>query len=425
MSRVAARDREQVRGPVAVGIAMTFTNLCSYVFVVAAIRWLAPSAYGQVGAMMALLLVAGVVQTGLQASAARTATSSAIASASVRAWSVRSGLRAASILLVCGLLLTPLLSLLLDISGWLTIAFTVIAAAELALIGAITGLMQGRRRWYAFARVQLLAGVGRLLVGGLSVLLWPTATGATFGVAAGTLLPLLASGWFVRRDGGRDVEPVVEVSARASLSLWSVLRDSHLLLALLVLSNLDVLMTRMTLDGHSSGLYAAGLTVTKAVLFLPQFVITVAFPAMVSSRSRRALQITLATVLTVGLMTTVAVAALGPLALEFVGGPQYSAVEGELWGFALLGTVLSLVNVYVFRFLATARRGVEWWLWLAVLAAVVGGSLARSVAGLLTVMITVDLTLLICLMALERRGRHEGTPTEPTPTDSEQSARAV
>ena len=37
---------------------------------------------------------------------------------------------------------------------------------------------------------------------------------------------------------------------------------------------------RSVLDSHDSGLYAAGLIVTRAVMFLPQFVVVVAFPSM-------------------------------------------------------------------------------------------------------------------------------------------------
>lgn len=433
MQRAERRDAEQVRGPVLVGLAMTFTNVCAYVFVVAAIRWLSPTEYGQVGAMMALLLVTGVVQMGLQASAARAAATAHLPLSQVREATIRSGLRAAAILLVGGFCVSPLLAWMLGISQWLTIAFTVAAAAQLAVIGAVAGLLQGERRWYAFARVQVLAGLGRLLVATVVISAWPTATGATLGVALGALLPLAAAAWFVRRrpadtrahsdadtNTDADTDAGSEAPVGAGLGLWTVLRDSHLLLALLVLSNLDVLMTRVIMDDHTSGLYAAGLTVTKAVLFLPQFVITVAFPDMVNSRSRRALQITLTTVVAIGLLTTAAVAVLGPVALAFIGGADYADVESRLWMFALLGTALSLVNVYVFRFLATARRGVEWWVWAAVATAVAGGFVVQTVTGLLTLMLVVDLVLLGCLAVLERR---DGAPEPDGPLSAQPRAR--
>ena len=65
---------------------------------------------------------------------------------------------------------------------------------------------------------------------------------------------------------------------------WSVLRESvrnsHALFAFFALSNADVIVARSVLDAHESGLYAGGLILVKAVLFLPQFVVVVAFPSM-------------------------------------------------------------------------------------------------------------------------------------------------
>ena len=42
------------------------------------------------------------------------------------------------------------------------------------------------------------------------------------------------------------------------------------------------------LDEHAAGLYAGGLILTKAVLFLPQFVVVIAFPSMASAAERPA-----------------------------------------------------------------------------------------------------------------------------------------
>ena len=51
--------------------------------------------------------------------------------------------------------------------------------------------------------------------------------------------------------------------------------------------NCDVIVARNILDGHDAGLYAGGLILTKAMLFLPQFVVVVAFPSMSTAHERR------------------------------------------------------------------------------------------------------------------------------------------
>ena len=62
--------------------------------------------------------------------------------------------------------------------------------------------------------------------------------------------------------------------------LRELFHNSHALLAFFALSNADVVIARSTLDPHDAGLYAGGLILAKAVLFLPQFVVVVAFPSM-------------------------------------------------------------------------------------------------------------------------------------------------
>ncbi len=54
-----------------------------------------------------------------------------------------------------------------------------------------------------------------------------------------------------------------------------------------MLSNLDIIVARNILTDHNSGLYAGGLILVKGVLFLPQFVVVVAFPSMVTVEERR------------------------------------------------------------------------------------------------------------------------------------------
>lgn len=411
-----AQPQRQVRGAALVGLAMTFGNVCAYAFVVVSAQLLAPARYGEVGAIMGLLLVLGVVSLGLQAGAARTVATGPGDVATVEHETLRAGLRASVILLIGVIVVSPLLMYVLGLSQLVTAIFAGLAAAELALKGAAAGLLQGERNWHGFAVVQLLNGIGRLVVAGGIVLIWATAEGAILGVALGNLLPMTAALLVLRRhtrqQRSRQQDRVDSPEATGDprvprggvgLGFFDVLRDSHLLLAMLVLTNIDILLARVVLTDHESGLYAAGLIITKAVLFLPQFVITVAFPDMVEQGARRALRITLLAVCGIGGLTVAGVALLAPVALVFVGGTEYGEVQGQLWLFAVLGTALSLVNVYVFRFLATARTKREWWVWGAVLAVVAVSPLVGSVTHLLIVVIVADVILLGVLAWLEGR----------------------
>ena len=156
-------------------------------------------------------------------------------------------------------------------------------------MGGQAGILQGERRWAPLALVYLAAGVPRLVIG-TALLLWrPTESGRVIGVGDRRSSRRRSSaGWPLRRPARRRHVPdtygghggCVGAPARPS-------RNSHALLAFFALSNADVIVARSVLDDHEAGLYAGGLILTKAVLFLPQFVVVVAFPSMSTESARR------------------------------------------------------------------------------------------------------------------------------------------
>ena len=118
--------------------------------------------------------------------------------------------------------------------------------------------------------------------------------------------------------------------------LRETLHNSHALLAFFALSNADVIIARSTLDEHQAGLYAGGLILPKAVLFLPQFVVVIAFPSMSKQGAGRQMHlVSLAAVL--GHRRgdrRWASRCCRRLAVVFVGGPEYADLQGRLWVFA-------------------------------------------------------------------------------------------
>ena len=161
---------------------------------------------------------------------------------------------------------------------------------------------------------------------------------------------------------------------RADLHIPSILgevaRSSQALLAFFALSNADVIVARNVLDGHDAGLYAAGLIMTKAVLFLPQFVVVVTFPAMSTPRERRRALVRGRAAWSAGSASSPSPGAylLSPLAMIFVGGGEYSEIESRLWLFAVLGTLLSMLQLLVYAVLARQGRRSVYAPWAALVA---------------------------------------------------------
>jgi O-antigen/teichoic acid export membrane protein len=194
------------------------------------------------------------------------------------------------------------------------------------------------------------------------------------------------------------------VGATPDHGTGSVLREafhnSQALLAFFAVSNVDVVIARNVLSEHDAGLYAAGLIMTKAVLFLPQFVVVVAFPSMATADERRRAMVRgLAMVAVIGVLATAGAALLSRLAMVFVGGGEFAAIEDRLWLFATLGTLLAMLQLLVYSVLARQGQRSVYVVWAALVGIALLGLTTSSVDGLLTAVLAVDATLFALLLA--------------------------
>jgi O-antigen/teichoic acid export membrane protein len=296
------------------------------------------------------------------------------------------------------LLASPVVMMVLRLDSLLPAVLLAIAAVPLTIQGGQAGILQGERRWLPLALLYLAMGVPRVLIGTLCILWMPTETGAMLGITLGLLVPA-AVGWWVLRRGRVPGETSDDHRARAVIR--ETILGSLALLAFFVLSNTDIVIARNVLDSHQAGLYAGGLILTKAVLFLPQFVVVVAFPSMSTVEQRRTTLLrSLALVSLLGALCTVGAVVLSGVAMVFIGGQQYVDVESRLWMFAILGTMLSMLQLLVYSVLA--RQGTRSALLVgAAVAAVLVASLWVSTLGQLVTAVTIiDALLFATLLAL-------------------------
>lgn len=351
-------------------------NVATYGFSLLAARLLGPVAFGEFSAAMGVLIIANVLALGLQAMAARrvsrAATGSATSIAPVVTPITRATRVAALGVLTLLLVLAPLGCRLLGFTSWVTPVAVAVAAALLAVMGGQAGVMQGARNWGRLTTQQLVFAAGRLGLAGAAVTIHPTTAVATAAVAV-ALLPVIGVGAAALRPapGAPEVPGATEAPAPAGASaLREALGDAHTLLAFFTFANLDPILVRAVTDEHRAGLVAGGLILTKAALFLPQFVLVVAFPGMATATSRAPLLRVLAAVAGLGVIATAGVLALPGLALQFIGGSRYAEVAGSMWAFTLLGTALALLQVVVYGALAGHGRTLSPLLWVGVVAAI-------------------------------------------------------
>jgi len=180
--------------------------------------------------------------------------------------------------------------------------------------------------------------------------------------------------------------------------------NAQVLFAYFAISSADIILARQVLSDHDAGIYAAGLIMTKVMLFLPQFVVILAFPDMATPDGRqRALVRSLLVVGALGVVAVISAKVLSGVAMVFVGGPEFGEVEELLWLFAVLGTVLAMLQLQVYAVLARQGRRSVFLVWAALAALVVVGLGADSIEQLVVRVVIVDSVLLVVLTILSLR----------------------
>jgi O-antigen/teichoic acid export membrane protein len=402
-SSAAAR----IRAGGGVALAMLVLNVTTYGFTIAAARILGPDDYGALAAWMNLLLVVNVGSLGLQATTARRLSSREHELHEIESQLMRLTAFGSLALGAVFVLLTPLINALLQLDDPLMAALLGVSAVPLTFVGGLTGILQGERRWGTFSTLQVCIGAPRLALG-VALMVWrPEPRWGAVAVAVALLVPV-AFGMRALRYGN-----LLRLPERGGLRsmVLEIVHNGQALLAFFAVSNIDLIVARHVLDSHDAGLYAAGLIVAKAVLFLPQFVSIVAFPSMASGDSPRTFVMAVGAVTVLGCLATLATALLPGLALVFVGGAAYRDVESRLWIFAVLGTLLACLMMVVYALLARGGQRSVYLTWAGLVAIVGFGLTVSSIGGLLTVVIAVDAALVLVLLVGHQRGAALSMPT--------------
>ncbi len=380
-------------------VAIGVMNIATYGFTIVAARALGPQQYGAFAAVMNLLMVVSVASLALQATAARRIASTPGDVREIEHGVRRVTLRAALWLGGLLVLAAPLVDVALRLESLLTAALVGLVAVPLTVMGGQAGILQGERRWRPLALLYVAAGVPRLVVGTALILWRPEELTATVGVLIGALAPVVV-GWWALRERGHVHHDRSDADHGSRALVRESVRNSQALLAFFAVSNIDIIVARNVLSDHDSGLYAGGLILTKAMLFLPQFVVVLAFPDMADNAARRrALRLSLGVVGVLGVVGIAASYLLSHVALVFVGGDDYVEVQDQLWLFAVLGTLLSMIQLLVYALLAQESKRLVALPWVALaLIGALAATTADSVTTLLAVVIAVDTLLFLALL---------------------------
>jgi O-antigen/teichoic acid export membrane protein len=389
-----------LRGGSAIALAIGTANVSTYAFTVVAARVLGPRPYGELAAVMNVLLVAGVLSLALQATAARRIAREPSDVHQVESAILTVARRSSLAIGVVFVLAAPLVDTALKLDNLATAVVLALAIVPITMMGAQAGILQGERRWLPLAVLYMASGVPRLVIGVVTIWVQPDALAAISAVAVAACAPVVVGVVALRRPLRHRPRP--DRGEHTTLALWwETVYNSQALLAFLILSSVDIIVARNILDPHDAGLYAGGLIMVKAVLFLPQFVVVLAFPSMGTEGAKRtALVRSLAVVGVIGVVVTAGTSLLSGLAVTFVGGAEYDGIKDSLWVFAVLGTTLSMLQLLVYSVVARQARSSILILWAGMVVLVLAGLSADTVRELAGRVTAVDAGLFVVLLAV-------------------------
>jgi O-antigen/teichoic acid export membrane protein len=364
-------SRSLARGGLLVAVGMAAANIVTYAFSLIMSRRLGPIAFGELAAVLGAVVVGSVPAMALQAVLARRtavivgtpSTGSPLSAA------LPIGRRVGVGSVLIGALVAVPLAMLLDLPGPATALWGAALLGPFALVCSAQGVLQGEQRFGRLATVFIVVATLRFGGGLVGLVAGATPTWVMAGSAVGTALAA-AAGLVLARDE-RD-----RIGGAAEGLLTGVGRELAQVCAavggLLVLTNLDLILARITLPHTQAGVYAVGALATKAIYWMTQFIPTTAFARFTDPAQRaRLLPRALALVAGLGGLAVLVAAALGGQLLDaFVGG-AYAELAPELWRFVLLGTLLALVQVQISSRIAGHDRRAFGWVWAAALAEVV------------------------------------------------------
>jgi uncharacterized membrane protein YuzA (DUF378 family) len=376
-----------------VPVAMTASNVLAYALVLLAAHRLGAGAFGEVSSLLGLLLISTIPMTALQTVAARRAATGVGEAGLARATAV---IAFGSGALLCAL--SPALAAFLHLDGEggiLLIAATVPANAAL---GATIGMAQGRRQFRLLA-TRTFAALGLRPLGGMAGLLIGHSADATIvGILGGVTLAATLILLSLRTAGP------ARVGGRADTVglVGETLHAAHAYGLFVFVTSLGVLLAKHLLSPTGAGMFAVGAALTRAVVWLPQFVPTLLFASLAEAdRHVQALRRAGLAILGLGLLAIAGSALLGRYIVSALGGSRYHALDHDMWLFAALGVLLCLLQLAITAGLAQRRRRHVVVMWALIVADLVAALLLGDHATPVRLVVTlVGVTAVVAVVAL-------------------------
>ena len=356
-------EMKGMRAGIVVLVGIAIGNVATAVFHLITARWLGPSKYADLAALLALVGIVSFPLAGAQFSVARgvaharaTGDEDEVRRVYRRYFGSTAVLGALATAVLAGAAL-PIASIL-DLDRTATVLVAAFAVLPGFVLPVIIGLVQGLQRFKLFAATQVAVPVGRTLVLLIAVVLDLGVAGALGANAAAFLAAAGIFAWYLR-EWLRDPGPAPAVHARAKSVLVPAVGG---ILAFTSLTTLDIVVAKVALPDNEAGLYGAASILGRLILFLPAAAAAVLLPRVASrsalgQETRSILLLSMGATAALALLTTLIYAVAPNLILRLAYGEDFVPATDLLWKFGLAMTLFAVVNVVFVYDIGRSRAG--------------------------------------------------------------------
>lgn len=370
-----------MRKVIFVGAATGFGQMLSYGLVVIGAKILTPADFGLLSTLLILVFWANVLAISLQlVTARRLADIGAHAPGfpTIVKVAVLSGAALSAVLLISSPILAPVLRL----NSVLDLVVLSLLFVPLTLLGVFLGAAQGKELFGRFSLITVASTLGRSGGAIVGLVVSGSVLGAVSGMVIGTWAGFVIS-WLLTPRMQQGV-------AVASRVIWTdFAQTSHALIALYILTGMDVILARALLPAAESGQFAVGAILTKICFWLPSFALAILFPNFVRSETSKTLLRATVLFTAVGLAMIAACWIMPQQIILVISQAEYLNLAPILWVFALAGSSYAVVQLQLYAQMAKANAAAIAILWVScVLLLVISlwrhstvGQLAANVAA--------------------------------------------
>lgn len=345
------------------GIAAASANAMGYVFVLLLSRVLGPGDFGAFSALNSIGLVLAIPAGAFQVMVA-----SRVARRGATAFDLRLPFLVGTAGVLVAAVLSPAIAHVTRVESVWTPALLGLGLLPLILNGALMGGLLGLRRFGALACAYLFTGLSRVLAAWAADRLEAGLHESVALVVVASLATTLALWWLCRGQvhlswsGGHPPRlAVVRMLFRSNSSIG----------VLMALTTVDVVLARYVLSPVESGEYALVATLGRAPVWVTQFLALSMVPALARPGSSRAVLRASGVVLGVCALGA-SVAAIDPeMWIMVLGGAAYDDAAGLLLPYLALGTLWSVIQVFIVAEMSQGRHVLAKVAWCATLLQVV------------------------------------------------------